>query len=158
MEGSLGTRRQPAQRRPSGLGPAQWWSVVAVLCLIAVYFAIATIPTWYTEYRIASDGPILQRCFGFAAAEVPAPPDAPVERVFAITSVNPDGALAKAGVRAGDVPVGYQHGFASGFYQDLGIALEGGDVTLLVIAMADLGKSTSARRSIHFRNLDLKCN
>lgn len=144
--------------RSIGLGPAQWWSVVAVVCLVVVYVAITTIPPWYTEYRTATDGPILQRCFGLVAAEVPAPPDGPVERVFAITWVNADGALAKAGVRAGDLPVGYHHGFAIGFYQDLGIALEGGDVTFSVMAMADLGKGTRAWRSIHLSDLDLKCN
>lgn len=94
MEPSTGPRRLPKQGRSLGLGPAQWWSVVAVLCLIAVFVAIATIPTWYTEYRIATDGPMLQRCFGFVAADVRRP-TGPVESVFAITSVDPDGALAK---------------------------------------------------------------
>lgn len=152
---STGSRPQLRQMR---LGLAHWWSVVAGICLVVVYVVIVMMPMWYTEYRIATDGPVLQRCFGFVAAQVPAPAGVPLERVFAITSVNPEGALAKAGVRAGDLPVGYKHGFASGFYQDLGIALEGGDVTLSVMAMADLGKTTGAWRSIPFSNLDLKCN
>jgi hypothetical protein len=50
--------------------------------------------------------------------------------VFIITSVSPGGAFWQAGVRQGDAPVGYKHGFELGFLIDLVWGRRKGSVTL----------------------------
>ncbi len=76
---------------------------------------------------------------------------------FVITSINTDSPLARAGLRPGDTPVGYQHAFGTGFYADLDAALKGRDITLDVIAAADWSRGRDALRSIHLVSMSGRC-
>ena len=90
--------------------------------------------------------PKLQREFGFTAGfrsiNLPSG-EAPA---FVLLSVKPGGRLYQAGFRAGDIPVGYQHGFVSGFYGDLLAVSEGQQVEIAVIPAGAAGSSEDWKR------------
>ena len=51
--------------------------------------------------------------------------------MFTITSVNRESPLALAGIKPGDVPVGYKHGMDTGFYGDMAAVIDGQEVTFV---------------------------
>ena len=140
------------------LGPAHWLFIMATLVALAGVGVIIVAPTLISHYVVEVRGPELQRCLGFTASEVSAPANASKEaRVFAVTSVREDSPLVRSGLRSGDIPVGYQHGSAPGFYNDLEAAMHGEDVTLVVIAAADWPKGMAGRRTIRLAPLGVTC-
>ena len=139
-------------RRLITLESAQWWHVAAGLLVVLIVIGLGAMPTWYRVYVVEQRGPALQRCFGFVAAAIDLPGDwSGTPRVFTITSVNPDGILASAGIRPGDAPVGYKHGMDVEFYGDLTAVLDGEDVTFSVVQMADWHKGSESWRVIRLR-------
>jgi hypothetical protein len=68
--------------------------------------------------------------------------------VFSLTEVTPDGALGRAGVRAGDIPVGFKHGFQIGFYASLWTVHNGTPVQLSVVTAEEWPQGVSAWRRI----------
>ena len=138
---------------------AHWWYVVAVLTTLLVVTVLAVSPTLIHEYEMRVRGPELQECLGFTASEVSVLTNGSEEiRLFAITSLREDSPLARAGIRAGDMPVGYEHGFAVGFYDDVRAALNGYDVSFHVLARSDWSKGLAAWRTVRLERLAVKCD
>jgi hypothetical protein len=132
--------------------------LAAALGALLLVIAIAVAPTLIRNYAVEFRGPELQQCLGFTASEVSVLATGSEEmRVFLITSLREDSPLARAGLRPADIPVGYEHGFAVGFYDDLQAALNGEDVSLSVLATADWSKGTAGWRTIRLGRLPVKC-
>lgn len=141
------------------LRPGHWWYMAAVLAALLLVIAIAVSPIVIANYVVNVRGRALQQCLGFSASEVSVPVTGSNEiRLFAITSLREDSPLARAGLRPADIPVGYEHGFAVGFYDDLQAALNGKDVSLRVLAAADWSKGTAGWRTIRLGRLPVNCN
>jgi hypothetical protein len=146
--------RLPTIKRAIVLTPAHWWITVAALALVMLAVGLAAMPRWWADAR----GRELQRCLGFTASMVTvAAGTAAQTEAFAITSINTDSPLARAGLRPGDAPVGSQHASDAGFYADVDAALKGSDITLDVIATADWSRGRDALRSIHLANMSGRC-
>jgi hypothetical protein len=94
------------------------------------------------------EGPRLQETFGFTAAHVPTSMSTGTMKLFQIASVRTGGLLDLAGFRAGDIPVGYKHGFEASFYADLLYAAEGHVVQIRVVSAADIDKGADAWRTL----------
>lgn len=105
---------------PITLSSSQWWCLFAIVpLLIPCLLLFVLLQHEIAYFHVMRDlAPALQRDFGFTAAVVEE--ERPVrDQIFVITSLDPEGALAKAGFLVGDVPVGYKHGFETGFYAHL---------------------------------------
>ena len=81
------------------------WAVVlaTILLLLFITFALVVpypLESWYYRTQVAPD---LHKDLGFVAELVRVNPDFP-DKVLVITFVAPDGAFARAGIRAGDIP------------------------------------------------------
>ncbi len=111
--------------------PRQLLYLAGTLGLLSLLLPVAferPLHQFWIEHWIA---PKLQHDLGFTAGyrEV-APGQGPA---FLLLTVTPGGRLYRAGFRAGDIPVGYQHGFVSGFYDDLLAVSDGRQVEIAVI-------------------------
>ncbi len=126
-------------RPPFSLGLRQWLTiVVGLFVVIPLILGIAFQSDVCEAYLVHFKEPALQRDLGFRAAYVPADSRyTKAQRLFTITSVEPGGPFWTAGVRPGDIPFGYKHGFRLGFYLDLLSAQESGSVALLLVRNAD---------------------
>ena len=125
-------------------------SVVVVLPTVVVLATTAEVDVWLIKMF---ELPSLQRSLGFKTGFVPAPASVGVgASVFAITEVTPEGAFWRAGVRPGDIPTGYKHGFESGFLFDLSSGKRTGVVDLRLISMSSAikGDLTSHRVTVRF--------
>ena len=93
-------------------------------------------------------GPGLERDFGFKAGTERVADGKESYEVFVIQWVKPGGILDKAGFRSGDIPVGYKHGFESGFYQDLLWAKDGSVLQIHVLNFGDVRNEQSKSRTV----------
>jgi hypothetical protein len=135
-----------------------WWYIASGLTVVLLVFVLMAMPEWNQTHLQEVRGPELQRCFGFVASQVPDPSQNPsVGSVFAIIAVDDNRPLARAGIRPGDVPVGYQHGMAAGFYGDLEAALTGYEVTLNVLSISDWQRGRDGWRVIRLKGLAGLC-
>lgn len=102
------------------LGRSQWIYIAVVLFIVipAVYF-LGFIDRVYDAYLHEFIRPRLEQEFGFTSGRQTFTSDAETYDVFLLASVTPGGVLDRSGFRTGDIPVGYKHGFESGFLQDL---------------------------------------
>lgn len=92
---------------------------VVILVLIPVIIAVVCQPSIQGAYLQQFVRPGLESEFGFRGGRVQLSKEAGGMEAFAVVQVVKDGALWRAGVRPGDLPVGDEHGFESGFYLDL---------------------------------------
>ena len=122
-------------RPPFFLGLRQWLTLaVGLFVVIPLILAITFQNNLYEAYLVQFKAPGLQRELGFRAEYVPLHgADSRASRRFTITSVEPGGPFWAAGIRPGDIPFGYKHGFRLGFYLDLTWAQESGSVALLMV-------------------------
>jgi hypothetical protein len=126
----------------------QLYFTLVLLVLLPLVLGIAfqhQLHGLYLEHFVRPD---LEREFGFTAGEIRIPALAGCPPQFAIVAVSPTGVLGRAGVRPGDLPVGYVHGFSSGFYSDLLWLKAGHSVELKLMASADYGKGSQAWRRV----------
>src|SRR5881392_1383367 len=87
-------------------------SLLIVLFVVSVVVFFDPLQAWYLR---TAEGPALQKEFGFTAETIG--PDAAFEhRAFVITSVEPNGALGKAGLKVGDRPWDYHGRVEAQFY------------------------------------------
>ena len=149
--------RRGSSRSTFKLQPAHWWYVVAVLTTVLVVTVLAVSTTLIRDYEVGVLGPELQKCLGFTASEVSVTNGSEEMRMFAIASLREDSPLARAGIRPGDIPVGYHHGFAVGFYDDVRAALNGVDVSFRVLAASEWSKGSAAWRTVRLERLAVKC-
>ena len=101
-----------------------WWILVATLLLL--FFALSVVvysDSFETLLLRETLAPELEREFGFTAAQVQSNP-ALRDSVFAITTVRPGGAFARADVRPGDQPWDYHGQNELRFYQSVRRARE----------------------------------
>ena len=77
--------------------------------------------------------------------------------MFTITSVNRESPPALAGIKPGDVPVGYKHGMDTGFYGDMAAVIDGQEVTLSVMATAERHRGYEAWRVIRIGGQPVPC-
>ncbi len=119
---------------PRFSAPSLFLVLVTVLALLAVTLYIA-FPHDFELWRMRRfEQPSLEAALGFKAGYITVPSArAAGQQTYAIISVSPDGSFWKAGIRAGDVPTGYKHGFELGFLQDLVEGRASGSVTLTFI-------------------------
>jgi hypothetical protein len=126
------------------LGQRQWLHVAVVTFIVLPIVLIVTfLPQMQTAYVRHFVLPQWEKRFGFLHGRTTLQMGGGTQEVFAIVSVVPDGTFGRTGVLPGDVPVGYQHGFESGFYRDLARLESGHTVTLQFI-----NSRTLARRSV----------
>ena len=132
------------------LGKAQWLYLGAALAILLPGVLVATfqreVDLWLMH---RFELPTLQASYGFTAALVPQPSGGGCpNEVFTITAVAPDGPFARAGIRAGDVPVLYKHGMELGFIHDLMWARRGHSISLALISAEDraAGRWEAVRR------------
>jgi hypothetical protein len=123
---------------------------IALLIVIPVVLGLVFQYQLYDFYLERFVRPDLERDLGFTAGsvQVPGPPGYPAQAAFAVVAVQRDGALDRAGIRPGDLPVGYKHGFATGFYQDLLDVRRGRQAEIWVLARADYEKGMKAWRKV----------
>jgi len=98
---------------------------------------------WYSEYFVEPD---IERSLGFKGGEITLhrPPFA----WFGIVSVSPGGAFERAGVRPGDLAVGYVHGARTGLMTDLQAA-RGRSINLHFLSRAACEAGDYRAREIH---------
>ena len=102
----------------------------------------------YAEYVLDVKAPRLRQRFGFSMdrVRIESPPDA--YDVSAISAVAPDGVLARAGFRPGDVPTGYVEGGRAAFYQELQAVLDGYEVTFRLTTVSALQAGSGEQRRV----------
>ena len=122
----------------------QFYVGLVTLIVLPVLMGLTFQPQLYDAYLDHFVRPGLEREFGFTAGTVRIPGGEDGTDAFGIVAVAPGGVLARAGVRPGDVPVGYRHGFATGFYLDLLAARRGTPVEVSLLSSADHGKDSTA--------------
>jgi hypothetical protein len=100
--------------------PINWVYVTVVLLLIGpLSIAVVYSGELYNGYVRTYIAPRIQRQFGFKMERRRMHYRTQALDVFVIKGLNPDGVLAKAGVRNGDVPVGDYHVSDVTFYREL---------------------------------------
>ena len=122
------------------------WLVLAVVLLFVipalVYLVVPDDAALVLVRRF--ELPALEASLGFTAGYVALPPASGVTRpVFAITSVTPGGPFWQAGIRAGDAPAGYKHGFESGFLWALIWGRRQGSAVLTLVPAEAVGNRES---------------
>jgi S1-C subfamily serine protease len=116
------------------LSLSHWWVLAfALFVTIPVVLGFAflnQIHAWYLREFVA---PGLERDLGFRGGPITIVDSGKPYGWWGILSVTPGGEFDRAGIRAGDVPIGYQHGVESGFLSDLHHA-RGSSVTLSFVS------------------------
>lgn len=115
----------------------QWVTILVILCALSVIVTLANFTELQSYYIVNYWGPRLQKELGFRAGYS--------QGRFSITEVTPGGVFSTAGVHVGYIPVGYMHGFESGFYDHLQSS-RGQTTTLQFIDSSD--ESLSIRHKI----------
>src|SRR5687767_13918805 len=106
----------------------QWFVMAALLLGLGAVGAIVVWPQLRDWYLEAVQGPRFQQEFGFKTDYVTLVFRGEPYQQFTIAEVVPNGAFERAGVLPGDVPFGYVHGVAPGFFADLLSARSTGSV------------------------------
>ncbi len=138
-----------AQGSTIQLSSASWWVLAAFIFVVFPLVLLITfdrqIYRWYLSTFVL---PELEQQLGFSAGdEVVLFPGERPHKVFGITAVRAQGVFARSGLRAGDVPVGYVHGFMEGFVSDIRHSMETTQpVEILVMNVRNVG----TRRTIVF--------
>ena len=108
---------------------SQWLVMAATLLFVIPAIVYLVVPNDAALVLVRRfELPALQESLGFATGHVAVRGEkAPV---FTITAVTPGSPFWQAGVRPGDIPVGYKHGIESGFIWDLMWGKRKGSATL----------------------------
>jgi hypothetical protein len=112
--------RVSSNTAPETLSIRHWWILTFVL-LVALPIVLALnfmneMFAWYSQQFVE---PAMQRSLGFSGGEVTIHQGNTSFAWYGIVSVSPGGAFERAGVKPGDLPVGYQHGTRTGMISDL---------------------------------------
>src|SRR5262245_10356396 len=142
----MAVRQRPDARRGDEtgprllLGPTHFVVLMVGLTLVLTIVAIGVYPTEYAEYVQDVGITRFERQYGFTSGMVVwRAPGQDEESVWGIVSVTPDGAFARAGVRAGDIPLS-QHYRAVALYYALEEASSGRPSSIEMINSADAGR------------------
>jgi hypothetical protein len=105
---------------PITLGKSQWIYIFVIFVIVLpIILCFAFFNQIYASYLHEFVRPKLEEEFGFKSGTESLIDGKEKSEVFLIKFVEPEGILANAGFQSGDIPVGYKHGFESGFYLDL---------------------------------------
>jgi len=126
----------------------QLYVFLVLLVLLPLVMALAFQDRLFQAYLVHFEGPELQKQFGFSASRTRIGTGSGAVSYFAITGVQPDGRLYRAGFRAGDLPVGYEHGAESGFYEQLHWVRRGESALVKVVTAEDLARGEAAWRTL----------
>jgi hypothetical protein len=116
--------------------------VLVILTLSTPY----SLQGWYFRYFLS---PELEQEFGFTVEErVLTEPGVRTGRYLVLATVAAEGPLAKAGARAGDVPLNCHHGCTYGFYSALLAGRDGGVVRLRLVNAGEFQKEAPTVREV----------
>ena len=118
--------------------------LVLGVVVVSLFVGFPQFRAWYIE-EVRLKG--IEAKLGFSA-ELVAFPDGDC-CVWRIKSLSPGGPFSRAGVRVGDLAVGYKHGFRSGFLYDIANAVDNKDVLdLVLVAEGDFYSGPRSWRSV----------
>jgi hypothetical protein len=107
-----------------------WWYIATFLLVVfPLLLFLVFQDAIYDWYLVRFVQPTLEADLGFTGGSLPVRWGETMFDTFALVSVAPGGTFARAGVRPGDIPVGYVHGIRSSFLGHLQAA-RGHPVTL----------------------------
>jgi hypothetical protein len=137
---------------PITLGKSQWIYIFVIFVIISpTILSLVFFKQIYASYLHEFVAPELEKEFGFTGGTESLLEDNESSEVFLI-EVKQGSILANAGFQSGDIPVGYKHGFESGFYLDLLACAKGEEVSMHVINIHSARNGNRERR-----NLTLRC-
>jgi hypothetical protein len=125
----------------------RYLAIVATLVGIVVVVLLAGYPAflaWYIENIRMNE---IQNRLGFEAQLVDFPDGDCC--VWKFVSISPGGRFSRAGVQAGDLAVGYKHGYRSGFLYSIRHLVNGTDDMLTVVAEREYLSGPRAWRQVH---------
>ncbi len=118
---------------------AAWGRYVVLLAGVGLVVLVVTIVIWPWPYAFVVERFILPEyeiTFGFRGGRLPISMRDTSYTIYALVEVSPDGKLAHAGARPGDIPVEY-HGGLWAFYGALSEAQDGREGHFDVVAHSD---------------------
>jgi hypothetical protein len=123
-------------------------TAVSLAILVAAALTIMVYPSSFYSFTCGLfDLPEYEKQYGFTYSEVPAMrPDGSTRIVGAISAVDPNGAFARSGIRAGDVPRTH-HGLGD-FCACIVYAEEGGTIPMEVFNVYDEKAGREPRRQV----------
>ena len=118
---------------------AAWSRYVVLLAGLGLIFVVVTIVFWPWPYALVVEHFILpeyETTFGFRGGRLRVSVGHTSDSIYALVAVVPDGKLARAGARSGDIPVAH-HGGLWAFYGALQEASAGREGDFDVVAHSD---------------------
>ncbi len=118
---------------------AAWGRYVVLLAGVALVLLVVTIAVWpwldafVVEHLLL---PQYETSFGFRGGRLPVSMEDTSYTIYALVAVVPNGRLARAGARSGDIPV-ERHGGGGAFYRALQEASAGRDGQFDVLGHSD---------------------
>ena len=136
------------------LSRATWLFLIVTIVVVVPTITFLAVPSEVDLWLIKHfQLPGLEESLGFKTGYLTPPPGSRVSfPLFAITSVTPDGVFWQAGVRPGDIPVGY-HGGEGEFLFELSSARRTGSARfrLTQLASAASGEWNLRQVTVHLR-------
>lgn len=134
--------------RPLSLSRNVWFYLTFVV-LIALPLVLALafqyeIYDWFLEQVVE---PRAEKAMGFHGQMINVRGKCGNYEIYAVTSVAPGGAFAKAGIEPGDIPYGYEHGNRSGFIGQLN-SYRGRTVEVRVMNCGKVGSAGANPRRV----------
>lgn len=129
---------------------AAWNRYLVLLAGVALVILVVTIAIWPWPYAFVVEHFILPEYevqFGFRGGRLPVSIGETNHTIYALVAVAPDGKLARAGARSGDIPVEY-HGGLWAFYGALEAARAGREGHFDVVAHSDWGDWDKRRKLV----------
>jgi hypothetical protein len=118
---------------------AAWARYVVLLAGVGLVVLVVTIVIWPWSYALMVERFVLpqyETTFGFRGGRLPVSMGGTNYTIYALVAVSPDGKLARAGARPGDIPVEYHAGLLA-FYGALEEATAGREGRFDVLAHSD---------------------
>jgi hypothetical protein len=138
---------------PITLGKSQWIYIFVIFVIILpIILSLVFFKQIYASYLHEFVAPELEKEFGFTGGTESLLENNESSEVFLIEWVKQGSILANAGFQSGDIPVGYKHGFESGFYLDLLACRKGEEISMHVVNINSVRKGNR-----EWRNLTLRC-
>ena len=129
---------------------AAWGRYIVLLAGVGLVVLVITIAIWPWPYAFVVERfimPEYETRFGFRGGRLPVRTGETTHTIYALVAVSPDGKLARAGAKPGDIPVEY-HGGLWAFYGALEGATAGREGHFDVIAHSDWPDWSNRRKLV----------